>query len=130
MKPTSVINSSKARFSLLGIILFALVGCSAPRSTFYWGEYESMLYGMYLEPGSADSATQIAILLEDIQKSRSMGMRIAPGIHAHLGYMYALEGNMPQAKAELILEKNLFPESATLIDGMLTRIEGKNNDVN
>ncbi|MBJ7552127.1 DUF4810 domain-containing protein [Marinomonas ostreistagni] len=109
------------------MIVVALTGCSTHQPTFYWGDYEQLVYKMYLEPGSADSTMQIAELEETIQKADAKGLRIAPGIHAHLGYMYTLEGNMAQAKAEFLTEKTLFPESAVLIDGMLSRLEGAKN---
>lgn len=83
-----------------------------------------MLYGMYIEPGSADSTTQISTLVTDIQKAEAQNIPVAPGIHAHLGYMYALEGNVTQSKSEFMIEKNLFPESSILIDGMMSRLEG------
>lgn len=109
---------------ILGIGMIVLSGCSTHQPTFYWGNYEQLVYKMYLEPGSADASMQIVELETVIQKSAANGLRIAPGIHAHLGYMYALEGNMAQAKAEFQTEKALFPESAVLIDGMFNRLEG------
>ena len=83
-----------------------------------------MVYKMYVEPGSADSTTQISTLVADIQKAEAKNIPVAPGIHAHLGYMYALEGNIVQSKAEFMTEKSLFPESAILIGGMMNRFEG------
>jgi hypothetical protein len=79
---------------------------------------------MYINPGSADTTTQISKLTTDIQKAEAKNMPIAPGVHAHLGYMYALEGDIGQAKAAFLTEKTLFPESASFIDGMMSRIDG------
>ncbi|SBS35631.1 hypothetical protein MAQ5080_03227 [Marinomonas aquimarina] len=108
-----------------GVALTLLVsGCSSTQPTFYWGNYEPLIYSMYMEPGRADSGTQIALLTEDIERAAAKGIRIAPGIHAHLGYMYALQGNMAQAKSEFLIEKSLFPESSVLVDGMLQRLQG------
>lgn len=115
--------SLKPRLVLLGAAT-VLAGCSTPHQNFYWGHYEDLVYSMYFEPGNADPQTQIELLQEDIEKSGAKGLRIAPGVHAHLGYMYALDGNMIQAKSEFATEKTLFPESAVLIDGMLDRLEG------
>ncbi|MCV2403257.1 DUF4810 domain-containing protein [Marinomonas sp. C2222] len=112
--------------TLIILSMLVLGGCASKQTTFYWGEYESLIYDMYIEPGSADSTTQISTLLADIQKAEAKNIPIAPGIHAHLGYMYALEGNIDQSIAEFATEKSLYPESATLIDGMLKRLEGTN----
>lgn len=117
-------RSRALRMSLLCATIVTLAGCSTPRQTFYWGHYEDMVYGMYFEPGNADSVTQITTLQEDIETSAAKGLRIAPGIHAHLGYLYALDGNMALAIDEFETEKALFPESAVLIDGMLGRLQG------
>ncbi len=109
---------------LMLLSLFILGGCASKESTFYWGEYEDTLYDMYVKPGSADSTTQISTLVADIEKAEAKNIPIAPGIHAHLGYMYALEGNVAQSKAEFLTEKSLFPESSVFIDGMIGRLEG------
>jgi hypothetical protein len=117
-------QSSRRSLLIIFVVTFFVTGCSNKQSTFYWGSYEALIYGMYIEPGSADSTTQISMLVTDIQKAEASGQRIAPGIHAHLGYMYALEGNIAQSKAEFMTEKALYPESSVLIDGMMNRLEG------
>ena len=104
-----------------------LTGCATHKDTFYWGDYEEIIYDMYINPGSADSTTQISRLTTDIQKADAESKPVGPGIHAHLGYMYALEGNIAQAKSEFLIEKSLYPESAILIDGMMGRINGEPN---
>jgi len=104
--------------------LMTLTGCAGKKEIFYWGDYENLIYGMYMEPGTADSTTQISKLSADIQQAEAKDMPIAPGINAHLGYMYALEGDIGQAKAAFLTEKTLFPESASFIDGMMSRIDG------
>ncbi|MBR7888227.1 DUF4810 domain-containing protein [Marinomonas sp. A79] len=124
IKNKSLKHFRKSSTVLLALVLLALSGCASQKSTFYWGEYEDLLYSMYIEPGSADSTTQISTLVADIEKAEANNIPVAPGIHAHLGYMYALEGNVAQSKAEFMTEKSLFPESAVLIDGMMNRLEG------
>lgn len=103
-------------------VLF-LSGC-ASKNTYYWGDYEQLVHDMYIEPGSADATTQIEKLTTDIQKAQSSGKPTPPGVHAHLGYMYSLQGNTSEAKTALLQEKALYPESAVLIDGMLERAFG------
>ena len=74
-----------------------------------------------MKPGSADPATQIEKLNTDIQKTEAMGKRVAPGIYAHLGFLYAIEGKDSQSKAAFRQEEALYPESTVLIEGMLNR---------
>ena len=112
------------RRMLLAAGVAIVAGCSTPHQNFYWGQYEHAVYGMYFEPGEMDPQTQIDLLQEDVERSEAKGLRIAPGIHAHLGYLYAMEGNIAQAKTELATEKTLFPEATVWVDGMLSRLNG------
>jgi len=111
------------RFMILVLSMFMLAGCATQQDIYYWGEYEQLIYDTYVEPGKADPQTQIEKLTADIQKSESLGKRVAPGIYAHLGYMYAVQGKDSQSKAAFLEEKNLYPESIVFIDGMLMRAE-------
>lgn len=102
-------------------LLAACETTNSSRSLYYWGDYEQLLYDMYHKPGNALPEMQIDQLSTDIERARHEGKRIAPGVHAHLGLMYASIGNMAAAEAAFNNEKVLFPESATLLDGMLQR---------
>jgi hypothetical protein len=105
--------------ALLGIFLMA--GCATKQEIYYWGEYEQLIHDAYIKPGSADSATQIEKLNADIQKAEAMGKKVAPGIYAHLGFLYAVEGKDSQSKAAFRQEETLYPESTVFIEGMLNR---------
>lgn len=98
-----------------------LTGCASNQSMYYWGEYESLLYKSFHTAGEATPDIQISQLEEDIEKAKAKGKKIPPGIYAHLGLMYAAAGNQSLAMEALEMEKSLFPESATLIDGMIER---------
>lgn len=98
-----------------------LSACETTPNLYYWGSYEQLLYDMYNKPGSATAELQIDALSTDIEKAENSGQKVAPGIHAHLGLMYAAVGNMAAAEAAFNNEKRLYPESATLLDGMLQR---------
>lgn len=112
-------------YVVLFVLSFLMVGCASKKETFYWGEYENILYEMYTSPGSSDVPKQISILSDDINKAQAKGKQVAPGMHAHLGYMFALAGNISEAKAAFLVEKENFPESAIMVDGMLGRLEGQ-----
>lgn len=108
------------RTALLAVCLF-FTACETTQSLYYWGDYENLVYDMYNKPGKAPPELQIDKLTQDIEQAESSGRKIAPGIHAHLGMMYAAAGNMAAAEAAFNNEKRLYPESATLLDGMLQR---------
>ena len=105
--------------TLLTLFLFA--GCATQQDIYYWGEYEELIYNTYVKPGSADPQTQVEKLTADIQKSESLGKKVAPGIYAHLGYLYAVQGKDSQSEAAFVEERALYPESSVFIDGMLRR---------
>jgi hypothetical protein len=103
------------------LCIFLMAGCATNKEIYYWGEYEPLIHDAYIKPGSADPATQIEKLNADIQKSESMGKRVAPGIYAHLGFLYAVEGKDSQSKTAFKQEQTLYPESNVFIEGMLNR---------
>ncbi|WP_020410529.1 DUF4810 domain-containing protein [Hahella ganghwensis] len=106
------------------IVLMALsllVGCATQQSLYYWGEYEPLIYDMYNNPGEAVPSVQIEKLTRTIQQAQSQDMQVPPGLYAHLGMMYAEEGNPSLAVEAFELEKKLYPESTAFIDGMLER---------
>ena len=111
-----------AAAGLLATCLLTTGGCATRKPLYDWGHYEALLYQMYGKPGTADPATQIARLTEDIQKADDAGRAVPPGVHAHLGYMYYLQGNEAAAVRELEIEKTQFPESTVFVDGMLSRL--------
>jgi len=120
---------SKYFTTALAISFTAMVtGCiSTPANTYHWGSYEKVLHDMYLKPGKATPQAQITTLTKDIQQAENLGKPIAPGIYAHLGFMYSLEGNIGAAEDAFNQEKSLYPDSAVLINGMLAR--SKNNNI-
>ncbi len=111
---------------LLAIIAVLLIsGCATQKPLIYrWGEYEQLVYEMYAKPGKAEPGTQVAKLSEDVERTLAEGKRVPPGVHAHLGYMYHIQGDKGAAMNEFATEQELFPESAVFIDGILKRLRG------
>lgn len=109
--------------TLIGIVLFALLnqGCAHKAGLYYWGNYEDIVYDIYLNPGEADVQTQLYRLNETIERAENNGMRVPPGLYAHLGMVYAQAGEANLAREALLQEKALFPESSVFIDGILSR---------
>jgi len=120
---------NKTTWAALALVSMVLTtGCATrQQDLYYWGEYEQLIQNAYLKPGSADTGTQIEKLTADIQKAAATGKRVPPGIYAHLGLLYALEGKDSQSKAAFKQEEDLYPESRTLIEGMLKRA-GQNEE--
>ena len=105
----------------LGMSVLALSGCATNKTQYYWGEYESLVYQTHINPEEALPIVQIEKLQADIQKAKSVNQSIPPGLYAHLGLMYAANGDKSLALDSLNKEKELFPESTHFIDGLINR---------
>lgn len=98
----------------------SLVACQS--STRYaWGSYEESVYNVTVNAGEVDLAAEIAQIQESLQRAEESHRLIPPGLHAHLGLLYSLSGDTANAAAAFRAEKALYPESATFIDGTLSR---------
>lgn len=113
-------SASLRLLTILGISVL-IQGCATQANLYYWGDYEHIIYDIYLNPGEADAQTQIYKLNQTIEVATNKGMKIPPGLFAHLGMVHAQIGNAALAKEALLQEKALYPESSTFVDGILTR---------
>jgi hypothetical protein len=97
--------------------------CESPKTIYHWQSYEESAYHLLRDPDRTDLVEDIRNLSGEIEKDLVEGRRIAPGVHAHLGYLYYLSGNPDSAKIEFEAEKAAYPESAVFIDGVLRRLK-------
>lgn len=110
------------RTSLLVLAALLLTGCVNKRPTLYeWGSYEAQLYAMYSNPGKVSVEEQIQGLERDYQLARSANKSVPPGYHAHLGYLYFQSGNADRALQSFRTEKELYPESASYMDRLISQ---------
>jgi hypothetical protein len=106
-------------------ILVAVCGCTKPAPIYRWGNYENVVYATYAYPGTADPTTSVALLSEDIERTSAEGKRVPPGVHAHLGFLYYSQGRADAARGHFEMERELFPESAIFIDGILEKMASR-----
>ncbi len=113
---------------MLAILLLAS-GCAVKdKRTYYWGQYENIVYGHHLKTDEFSAHTQIETLSKDIEQAQASGKPVAPGVYAHLGMLYASIGNIDSALDSLNAEKKHFPESHILIDGLTSRLKANRNN--
>jgi len=112
---------TKKLLQALGVGLLALTSCQTP-SLYDWGSYEDSVYGVCQTGKEADLDKQILKLSELVEKSIVTHKLIPPGLHAHLGYLHYLQGDVDAANAAFLAEKEAFPESAVFIDGLISRM--------
>jgi len=101
-----------------------LSGCtSSPPPLYYWAQYQDRIY-QYFQGDETSQEEQIAALEEAIQQARASGSTVPPGLHAHLGLLYAKLGRDDQVRQQFETEKRLFPESAPFMDFLLDPSKG------
>jgi hypothetical protein len=118
-----VAKESRISTRVAVLALVVLISACAPVPLYEWGGYEDSLYRTLVHPDTNDLATQSARLAADIERTSSLKRRVPPGVHAHLGYLYFMQGRADEALAQFEAERAAFPESTVFIDGMIARMK-------
>lgn len=104
----------------IGLLVFVatwLTACAnAPKTQYDWGNYGVSLYSHFKD---GDIAENIALVEKDILDNEGKEKKIAPGVHAHLGLLYAKNGDVAKAYTEFETEKKLYPDSSHFMDYLL-----------
>lgn len=116
-------NFSFKKTALLALVL-ALGGCAnkTPPNLYGWQGYEKSL-DTYLRNDRESLDTQAKQMEDDLQKIRASGAALPPGYRAHLGLLYAKQGDLVRFQQNLLAEKQQFPESETFIDFLLRKFK-------
>ena len=112
---------SRLSWAIAGTLLLA--GCATQRPLYTWGSYEELIYATYATPGKIAPQDEVNVLEKDYQQARAANMRMPPGWHAHLGYLYYELGQQDQARQGLLTEKAEFPESKVFMDRLLVNLQ-------
>ncbi len=106
--------------SLLGLLVASLllVGCQAPKPLYNWDSYQTVVY-QYYQQSESDPHAQIDALKKSIEVARAKSLGVPPGLHAHLGMLYATTGALDLAMSEFNQEEALYPESAKFMDFLM-----------
>lgn len=104
----------------LFIVLLALAACASANPPKYnWGNYPSALVTMDNDPSTASSYVQsLAKIVND------PAGKVPPGIFAEYGYMLQKQNDDKDAAAMYAREKSAWPESAALMDKMISHLQG------
>ena len=103
--------------------LLALTGCATNNAMYEWGGYDALLYQSYKKPGELPK--NMAALASHIAALEKSGKRVAPGLHADLGTLQLQAGDKAGALSNFRRERELWPESAVLMDAMIKTLDTK-----
>jgi len=101
---------------------FLLAACAGERELYRWGSYEDCVRETCRDPSGAQAVDRIRRLAADIERAKAEGLAVGPGWHAQLGYLCALTGKHESAALEFAAEREVYPESAVFVDGLLRRM--------
>lgn len=105
---------------LMVMSVLVVSGCVSP-SHFQWGDYEQNLYDYYHEPGIKEKVIQNHLKMVAAQVEA--GKKIAPGMYAEAGTFYLEKGDKASAVKYYKLEKQAWPDSAKLMDQLISTLE-------
>lgn len=103
---------------LTAVAVATLSGCQTTKPLYHYGDYQNNVYAHFKNEDSSVTK-EIEALEKTITESAAKKLKVGPGLHAHLGYLYIESGQMDTGIAYLLKEKQLYPESAQYIDFLL-----------
>lgn len=107
---------------LAALVLASLAAACRSPSLYEWGGYEDSVYAVTRSAGEVDVGAEIERLTQVVERSRQRDKPVPPGVHAHLGYLHSLAGDLDTAVAAFESEKEQYPEATVFIDGILQRM--------
>lgn len=114
---------------ILGALALVCTGCAPKQAPmYYFGRSDSALYASKKEPTEENYLKLKQSLEEVIEQSGKKGMKVPPGVFAHLGYLNLLENKSDQATRYFNNEKQLYPEATVFMDRMINKVEVKTQE--
>lgn len=104
--------------SAAALTALLVAGCQTTKPLYNYGSYQSNLYE-HFKGDDAAVLKQIENLEKTIAESNAKNLNIAPGIYAHLGYLYLQTGQADTGFSYFNKEKETYPESAQYIDFLM-----------
>jgi hypothetical protein len=94
---------------------FMTSGCATQQPMYYWGDYSNSLYCCRKDSTDENLLKHKQILENIIEESGKRNLRVPPGVHAELGYIYFRQNKTQEAIKYFELEERTYPESKVLM---------------
>lgn len=103
-----------------GLAVLLLSGCvTRPQPLYHWGDFQAQQYAYFKGDKGPESAIQS--LEKTREEARAKGRPVPPGMQAHLGLLYGQTGRTDLLEANLLAERQQFPESSAYVDFLLKK---------
>lgn len=113
---------------LILLLFIFLVGCATQKPLYYWGDYSSSLYKYKKVPNEENLKNHKVVLVNIIEESNKMNLKVPPGVHCEYGYLLLKEGKKEEAMYYFDLEEKNYPESRQFLERFKAKfIEKKEN---
>lgn len=111
----------------MAVLAFGLTGCKTVKPLYFYGEYQESVY-QHFKADDTSVAQQIESLEKSIEQAAANDLAPAPGLYAHLGFLYLKAGNSDAGFASMNKEKELYPEATQYIDFLISNAAGEQNE--
>lgn len=119
-----IVRQAKSFVPVITAIILAGCGAEPAKPLYNYAGYSDSYYA-YKKNTTHESTLQLEKSIQDAingtEKSRSG--RVAPGMHANLGYLYLKAGKPNEAIASFTMEKTIYPECTLFMDRLINRIK-------
>jgi hypothetical protein len=119
-----IIKQVKYAIPVIAVIILGGCGAQPAKPLYNYAGYSDSYYA-YKKNMTPESTLQLEKSIQEAidgtDKSRSG--RVAPGLHANLGYLYLKAGKTNEAIASFTMEKAVYPESTLFMDKLINRIK-------
>lgn len=110
------------KYLLITALTLLLFSCGTPKPLYNWQNYDAVVYN-YIKVSDEKSTENLLKTYDKLIKKYGTRKVPAPGVYADYGYLLIKGGEIEKGKTLLQKEISLYPESATLINGILKRLE-------
>lgn len=117
---------------LVILALFFMSGCAtttALEPKYDFGDYSHALYQHKKNHTDASYQEYKRALNDVIERTKTSGYRVPPGIYSEYGFILAQEGKSEEAKIYFELEKKTYPESTVFIERLIKELGKKGGTI-
>lgn len=109
---------------VIAAVILAGCGAQQPKPLYNYAGYSDSYYA-YKKNMTPESTLQLQKSIEEAINGteNSSSGRVAPGMHANLGYLYLKAGKPNEAIASFVNEKTIYPESTLFMDKLINRVK-------